>query len=134
MILGSVNTNREASVRLVIVGEDKRTQVVDGVINTGYTGELMIPATVIQALRLPILGVQEATLGNDERTLFETYSGAVIWDGTLKDVEIIASKISALVGMSLLEGYKLEIEGKPNGLVRIEQMTYAISDEANSGR
>ena len=89
------------------------------VVDTGYTGDLMLPIAVINALQLTRRATQEAVLGDGSIKIFEMYAGNVIWDGKVRRVEINASEAGALVGMGLLEDYKLELEGRSNGQVRI---------------
>ncbi len=122
MILGKVNAGREAVVQIVVLNESKQTKVVNAVIDTGYTGDLILPKGIIEALQLSLRGVQEATLGDDSVAIFEIYTGSVIWDGEIRKVEINASEVSALVGMGLIENFKLEIEGKPDGQVRLSML------------
>lgn len=45
--------------------------------------------------------------------------GSETWDGQVRRVEINASETEALVGMGLLEDYKLEIEGRSGGAVKV---------------
>lgn len=122
MILGKVNAGREAVVQIVVLNESKQTKVVNAVIDTGYTGDLILPKGIIEALQLSLRGVQEATLGDDSVAIFEIYTGSVIWDGEIRKVEINASEVSALVGMGLIENFKLEIEGKLDGQVRLSTL------------
>ena len=122
MILGRVNADREAVVQIVVLNESKQTRVVNAVIDTGYTGDLMLPRDTIEALQLSLRGVQEATLGDDSVAIFEIYTGSVIWDGTIRKVEINAAEVSALIGMGLIENFKLEIEGKLDGQVRLSAL------------
>jgi clan AA aspartic protease len=123
MILGSVNASREAIVQIVVLNESKKTQVVSAVIDTGYTGDLMLPKSIVEELQLSLRGIQEATLGDDSVAVFELYTGSVIWDGEIRNVEINASEVSALLGMGMLENFKLEVEGKLWGQVRITALT-----------
>jgi predicted aspartyl protease len=51
--------------------------------------------------------------------MFEMYAGSVIWDGQVRRVEVNASETESLIGMGLLEEYKLEIEGRCGGIVKI---------------
>lgn len=122
MILGSVSASREAVVQIVVLNEERQTKVINAVIDTGYTGDLMLPKSIVEALQLPLLGIQEATLGDDSIAIFEVYTGSVIWDGEIKKVEINDSEVSALIGMGLLENFRLEIEGKLRGQVRISAL------------
>ena len=38
MIMGFVNANREATIRLVVHGANRQTQEIEPVIDTGFTG------------------------------------------------------------------------------------------------
>ncbi|MGC1308989.1 MAG: clan AA aspartic protease [Phormidesmis sp.] len=117
-----MSASREAVVQIVVLNEERQTKVINAVIDTGYTGDLMLPKSIVEALQLPLLGIQEATLGDDSIAIFEVYTGSVIWDGEIKKVEINDSEVSALIGMGLLENFRLEIEGKLRGQVRISAL------------
>jgi clan AA aspartic protease len=119
MILGNVNINREAVIQIAVLSDSKQVKAVRAVIDTGYTGDLMLPTAIVNELGLTLRGLQDATLGDGSLTMFEMYAGSVIWDGQVRRVEINASETEFLVGMGLLEEYKLEIEGRPSGMVRI---------------
>lgn len=119
MILGSVNESREAVIQIAVLNNRKQTKSVSGVIDTGYTGDLILPVSIVNELDLKRRGIQEALLGDGSIKTFEMYAALVIWDGQIRRVEINASEAGTLVGMGLLEGYKLEIEGKPRGKVSI---------------
>jgi clan AA aspartic protease len=119
MILGVVNGDREAVIQIVLMGEEKRLKSLPVVIDTGFTGYLMIPESLVMELGWVYRGVQEAILGDGSSCDFEVYVGSVIWDGQVRSVEVNACKSGMLVGMGLLEGWKLEVEGKPGGDVKI---------------
>jgi clan AA aspartic protease len=119
MILGVVNGDREAVIQIVLIGEEKRLKSLPVVIDTGFTGYLMIPESLVMELGWVYRGVQEAILGDGSSCDFEVYVGSVIWDGQVRSVEVNACKSGMLVGMGLLEGWKLEVEGKPGGDVKI---------------
>jgi predicted aspartyl protease len=44
MILGNVNANREAIIQIAVLGDRRQVRSVRPVIDTGYTGDLMLPA------------------------------------------------------------------------------------------
>lgn len=52
MILGNVNTNREAVVQLAVFGGNQQRQGIKAIIDTGYTGFLTLPSTIITTLGL----------------------------------------------------------------------------------
>jgi clan AA aspartic protease len=119
MILDSVNANREAIIQIAVFGDRKQVKSVRPVIDTGYTGDLMLPREIINELGLTFRGIQEAILGDGSLRMLEMSAGFVIWDGKVRRVEVNASETESLVGMGLLEEYKLEIEGRYGGMVKI---------------
>lgn len=119
MILGNVNANREAIIRLAVLGGNQQRQGVRAVIDTGYTGFLTLPSAVITTLDLTWFMRQEGILGDGSICMFNVYEASVIWDGQVRVVEINESETDPLVGMGLLEGYELKIQGVAGGLVTI---------------
>lgn len=119
MILGSVNANREAIVQLAVLGNNQQQQGIEAVIDTGYTGFLTLPSTVITALGLTWYMRQEGILGDGRVCMFDVYEASVIWDGQVRTIEVNGAETDPLVGMGLLEGYELKIQGIAGGLVKI---------------
>jgi clan AA aspartic protease len=119
MITGRVNANREAIIQVAIVGDNKRLRSVRAVIDTGFTGDFTLPKAIIDELGFTIRGIQEVILGDGSFQDFEMYDGSVIWDGQVKRIEVNTAETDSLIGMGLLEDYKLEIEGRPGGEVKI---------------
>ena len=122
MIIGYVNANREAIIQIAVLGEQRNIKSIKAVVDTGYTGDLMLPRAIINELGLTCRGLQDAILGDGSLTVFEMYAGAVIWDGQIRRSEINASETELLIGMGLLEGYKLEIEGRSGGIVKVSAL------------
>jgi predicted aspartyl protease len=81
MILGNVNANREAIIQIAVLGDRRQVRSVRPVIDTGYTGDLMLPREIVNELGLPLRGIQDAILGDGSLKMFEMYAGSVIWDG-----------------------------------------------------
>jgi predicted aspartyl protease len=53
MIFGVVNSNCEAIIKVAVGGVDSPKMAVDAVIDTGFTGFLSLPLSVITELDLP---------------------------------------------------------------------------------
>lgn len=51
MIVGNVNTKREAIVQLAVFGENQQRQGIKAIVDTGYTGFLTLPSTIIELQR-----------------------------------------------------------------------------------
>ncbi len=122
MIVGMVNANCEATVRIVIGNENAQRQVIDAVIDTGYTGFLSLPHNIINALNLPWTGIDRGTLGDGSETTFEVYAATIIWDGQLQSIPINEAETDPLIGMSLLYGYDVRIQAVEGGAVTLEAL------------
>ena len=121
-MFGRVNQNREAILKLVIIGEENCKIAIDAVIDTGFNGDLILPPEAISELGLKLQGYQKAVLGDGTTSQFQVYAATVIWDGSRKLVEVNAATSGVLIGMGLLEGYKLEVNSTPDGIVTITSL------------
>ncbi|MGC9504151.1 clan AA aspartic protease [Baaleninema sp.] len=123
MMLGFVNENREAIVRIAVGGLDSPKQMVDAVIDTGFTGFLSLPLSTIRAINLPWSFRDYGTLADGSDVIFDMYLATVIWNGQSKIVDVAASESDPLVGMSLLYGCNVQIDVVEGGTVRIESLS-----------
>jgi predicted aspartyl protease len=64
MIYGVVNLRREATLPLVVGNANKQQQVIDTVIDTGFSGFLTLPSAIITTLDLPWSASDLVTLGD----------------------------------------------------------------------
>lgn len=122
MISGTVNASREAIIRFSVRGPDGQEQEIEAVIDTGFNGFLTLSPSIVAALGLPLLGRGRAILANGSEELFNVHEVTVIWDGQTRVVEIDAADTDALVGMSMLYGYKLQVQAIDGGTVTIEAL------------
>jgi clan AA aspartic protease len=120
MIHGVVSRNREATISLVIVNENRQTKLITAVIDTGYTGYLSLPSEIITELNLSWTGIDRGTLGDGSEVTFEVYAAKVIWDGAYRDIPINEAETDPLIGISLLYGYDLHIQTVEGGNVTIK--------------
>lgn len=119
MMYGSVNQSCEA-ILPVVVKNDAKTQLVDAVIDTGFSGFLTLPSSIIAVLDLTWKGRDIATLGDGSYCIFDVYIARVIWDGEYRTIDINKSETVPLIGMGLLRGYDLRIQAIEGGSVTIE--------------
>jgi len=122
MMMGSVNSRREAVIQFVVLGENHQRQAIKAVIDTGYTGFLTLPSAIISKLGLTWYMQEEGILGDGSLCMFNVFEATVIWDGQIKSIEINESETDPLVGMGLLDGYELNIQGFAGGLVTIKPL------------
>ena len=122
MMQGIVDQNCEATLRLVISNSDSQRQVIDAVIDTGFTGFLTLPLLVLTNLQLRAYRREEGTLGNGSTCIFDVYRGLVNWDGEFRRIDINASETAPLVGMSLLYGYRIQLDAIEGGIVTVQSL------------
>jgi clan AA aspartic protease len=122
MIYGVVNLRREATLPLVVGNSSGQRQVIDTVVDTGFSGFLSLPSAIIATLNLPWTASDIVTLGDGSETLFDLYTATVIWDGQYREIYIAESETEPLLGMALLYGYRLQVDAIEGGTVTIEAL------------
>ena len=73
MIRGVVNDAYEAVVALTVQGPAGQAQDIEAVIDTGYTGFLTLPTTLVAELDLPFAYIGRAFLANDDEVTFDVH-------------------------------------------------------------
>ena len=120
MIEGAVNAAHEAVVSLSLRGAEGRTQDIEAVVDTGYTGFLTLPSALVDELGLPFAYVGRAFLANDDEVEFDVHHVTVLWDGQPRRIRTAATGSTPLVGMLLLDGHDLNIQVRDGGRVVIQ--------------
>jgi len=120
MMQGVVNNRGEATISLVVSNTNRQTQLINAVIDTGYTGFLSLPREIIVALNLSWTGIDRGTLGDGSEVIFQVYAASIIWDGQYQNIPVNEAETDPLVGMSLLYGYDLYIRTLEGGIVTIK--------------
>jgi clan AA aspartic protease len=123
MMHGIVDRNCEATIRLVVGSTNSQRQTIDALIDTGFTGFLTLPLSVITSINLRLYRREAGTLGDGSVCIFDVYRGLVIWDGEFREVDVNASEASPLVGMSLLYGYRIQLDAIEGGSVTIQSLS-----------
>lgn len=126
MIIGAVNAYREAVVRLVIGNVQGQSQEMDVVVDTGFNGALTLPTGIIGMLGLPFRRTGRALLADGSEVLFDVYEAIVDWDGQARRISVDAAETDPLLGMALLEGYELRVQGRYGGGVSIAPLSSLI--------
>ncbi len=119
MIRGTVNANREPVVRLRVRGPGGVVADVDMVVDTGFTGALVLPAAVVAALGLPWRSGGTAVLADGSTQQTDYYEAELEWGPGWLSVLAMSVGPEALLGMRLLAGHRLAVEGSPGGSVEI---------------
>lgn len=119
---GFVNQNCEAILQVAVGHGSKRKQMVNALIDTGFTGFLSLPQSIIASLELPWHFRDLGTLGDGSEVIFEMHKATVIWDGREQIIDVAASEADPLIGMSLLYGFRVQIDAVEGGIVTLQTL------------
>ena len=119
MIIGKIKANREAVIELEVIGLAQRAKI-EVVLDTGFTGYLMLPSDLINHLRLQLIGTRNVILGDGSNVTLDLYRAKVLWHNAERIVYVLRSDAELLVGMSLLHGSRVTLDVVTNGNVTID--------------
>ncbi len=123
-MIAGVFSDREARVPLTVLGPNGKSQGVAAILDTGFSGFLTLPASVIEALELPWLGRGQALVGDGTHQAFDLYVATVVWGDTLRPAQVASTETEPLLGIDMLYGHELRIEVVEDGAVAIEALDY----------
>ena len=91
------------SIRVSADGPDRPLQAW---VDTGFTGELVMPRLQIETLDLARGMMVEAILGDGRETRLDAFVAWTDWFGELREIEVLASEDhSTLLGVGLMLGH-----------------------------
>jgi len=123
MISGVVTSNREAVIRVLVRGARGQEALVEGVIDTGFTGFLTLPRGLIATLAPSFAGTTRAVLADGSEVSMDVFDTTVLWDNQERDIVVHAAEGAPLVGMALLSGYRVTLDVEDGGSVSIEALS-----------
>ncbi|MYC77660.1 clan AA aspartic protease [Candidatus Poribacteria bacterium] len=123
MIIGKIINDQEAAIELEVVSRDQ-LEKFEIIIDTGFSGELTLPGSLIDRLRLPRVGDLPIILGDGYEVSVEMYLAVVLWHGEKRIVQVLRTDDGKpLIGMSLLHGNRLILDVITDGEVTIEPLS-----------
>ena len=122
MIAGKITGHQEAVIELEVIGLNQPSRI-EAVIDTGLTGYLTLPSTLIDRLKLQQAGEQITILGDESRVVLKRYVAKVLWHGAERNVYVLQAEGGPLVGMSLLHGSRLILDIITDGNVTIDALS-----------
>ncbi len=120
MVTGTVNARYEMMIKLPVRNSAGQYQEIEAVLDSGFTGSLTLPPSLIASLGLPWRSHSSAVLANGKVEQIEIHTGTIIWDGISRTILIQALENVPLLGMALLVGYNLRARVTVGGIVEIE--------------
>ena len=108
---GTVDNSRRAIIRIRLrhPNSGKETEL-DAWVDTGFTGELVLPQQQVVQLDLPLGPAVQAGLADGSEVQLDTHTCLVHWFGEWKRIEVVANQGRfALLGVGLLLERELTI-------------------------
>ncbi len=125
MIVGAMNAQREAIVRLVVLGPGGQGRQIEAILDTGYTGSLTLPSAVVSDLGLPFRGRGSVLLGDGSESEFDVHEATVAWAGEHRLAAIDVAETDPLLGVGLLLGNELTVQVIVGGEVALRRLRLA---------
>ena len=111
-MIGRIDDAGRALVRVSVRVQAGSTPLeIEAWIDTGFTGELVLPQDVIDSLGLAQSGTVNAELGDGSAVVLNTYTCLIDWFGREQSIEVVANSGSLpLLGVGLLRKQKLFVD------------------------
>ncbi len=119
MITGQVTAGREAEVRIEVRGPNGAVVILEAVVDTGFTEYLTLPAYVIDGLSLPFVSETRMVLAGELSVELDLHFALIRWNGLMRTIVAHKAEGVALIGMGLLQGFRLTVDGIDGGAVTI---------------
>lgn len=127
MIRGKVERNAEGGLEpwITISVEDSSGEIhhLDVILDTGFTGWLMLPSSVINQLGLTRQGTHLSVIASGASDSFDYYETRAGWQEQSRRVEVLQSMDQFLLGTALLEGCRVTVDTWEGGDVIIEEVS-----------
>jgi clan AA aspartic protease len=124
MMRGNVTPDgREAVIPVEVFSSSGSGSLrVEAVVDTGFTGHLTLPPTMVQTLTLSIVGSAESVLGDGSIVVENVCIARVLWHGEERPVRVLVADVTPLLGMALLRGSEIRVVVEAGGEVSIEKL------------
>ena len=109
---GEVNLNGQALLKIEIRSDEKASKSPIVVwVDTGFTGDLVLPKPLIERLGFQRSLMVNAVLADGRKSRMKTFSAWIDWFGETREIEVVAGEDrTALLGVGLLLGHRLMVD------------------------
>ncbi|MDZ4683878.1 MAG: hypothetical protein SH850_02240 [Planctomycetaceae bacterium] len=118
---GDVAPDLELLLAVTVRGASGIEGEVSAVIDTGFSGAMLLPKDVVDRLFMEPGRFVSGSLADGSTTIVPVYLGHVRWFDEDREIEIVAAGQTTLIGVQLLEGYRLIADFEPAGLCQIRE-------------
>ena len=129
MITGIVNKYLDAIIDLPVYDIRGQLQSVSTVVDTGFDGEMTLPAGSIKALGLPFRRSSLTLLADGSESEFDIHEAIIDWDGQPRKIFVDTAETAPLLGMALLEDHELRVQVRPGGSIFINALPDNLGEE-----
>jgi len=116
---GMVTPQGEAQLKVIVHGPGGQEQEVEATIDTGFSGFLTLPLSLIGGLSLIYHSQSIAILADGSSVALPVYEGTVLWEGQERDILVVQAEGGVLLGTALLHGSRLVVEFVDGGPVTV---------------
>jgi clan AA aspartic protease len=110
------------TVELAVYGPSGQSRIIKAVVDTGFTGDLVLPQTEVAALGLQFLIYDSAVLADGSGVPLSVHEATILWHGVQRHALILAAGQEPLLGMSLIYGSRLTLEGEDGGALTLDEL------------
>ena len=114
-------TGLEPRIPLNILGSDGAFRSVSAVVDTGFTGALTLPESLVSDLGLAHQAYQEIALADGRKQSRRTCRAELLWHGQPVTLRAFMMGEQPMIGTALLSPCRLTINLWPGGGVIIEE-------------
>ena len=110
MIKGRVSRRLRVRLPIELLLNDTSFRSVEVDLDTGFTGDLTLPAEVIRQCGLAPEGERPVVLANGDEVYLRVWQGTTLWHGSPRRVRILQAEGEPLLGMNLLRGSRVTLD------------------------
>ena len=96
-------------------------RVVEALLDSGFNGAVSLPANVVERLGLPLVTERAATLADGSDIKIKVHVGYVRFAARRYRCAVWATGDVPMIGMHLLQGFKVCFEAFEGGVIEIER-------------
>lgn len=125
MIEGAVLPSLDPMIQVFAYSALGERVPLNVMVDTGFTGSLSLPMSVVSRLGLVKIGSDSVQFGDGRVLSADLYELDIEWDGIRRTVYADAFGAELLVGTELLRDYELLVQFYNGGPVRLAKMQFA---------
>ena len=119
MISGKVSASRKPFVPVTILDNHSNPHTIRFILDTGFTGQLLLPDRYIDRLGLSITEWIDARSATGDFVKAPYAEATVVWRGARRQAQILQLDSEPLIGMELLWNHRITIDAVADGAVSI---------------